>query len=72
MVVLAVTERNFPLLQFFAALLVKLQTSVTGGTDVIPKYISHVVQHTDHASGDGIGWWGTVLLSGLRVMFCIW
>ena len=72
MVVLAVTERNFPLLQFFAALSVELQAPVTGRTDVIPKDISHVVQHTDHASDDGIGWWGTVLLSGLRVMFCIW
>ena len=72
MIVLAVAERDFPLLQFFTALPVKLQAMVTGSTDVISEDISHVVQHTDHASGDGIGWWGTVLLSGLRVMFCIW
>ena len=48
MVILTVAERNFPLLQFLAALLVKLQAPVTGSAGVIPKDISHVVQHTNH------------------------
>ena len=60
MVVLAVTERNLPLLQFFAAFFVKLQATVTGRADVIPKDISHVVQHANHTCSDGFGWWGTV------------
>ena len=67
MIVLTMTERNFPLLQFFATLSVELQASVTGSADVIPKDISHVVQHTNHASGDGIGWWSTMLLTRWRI-----
>ena len=53
MVVLTVTERDLPLLQFLAALFVKLQATVTGRADVIPKDISHVVQHTNHTGRDG-------------------
>ena len=43
MIALTVAERDFPLLQFFAALPVKLQAAVAGSVDVIPKDISHVV-----------------------------
>lgn len=46
MVVLTVTERDLPLLQFFTALPVKLQAMVTGSTDVISEDVAHVVQHT--------------------------
>ena len=59
MVVLTVAECNFPLLQFFAPLSVKLQASVTGSTDVIPEYVTHVVQHANHTCRDGVGWQGT-------------
>ena len=45
MVVLTVTERDLPLLQFFTALPVKLQAMVTGSTDVISEDVAHVVQH---------------------------
>ena len=34
MIVLTVTKRDFPLLQFFTALSVKLQATVTGSADV--------------------------------------
>ena len=61
MVVLAVTERNLPLLQFFAPLPIKLQATVTGSANVIPKDISHVVQHANHTGSDGFGWRSTVL-----------
>ena len=61
MVVLAMTERDLPLLQFFSTLLVKLQALVIGSADVIPEDISYVVQHTNHTRSDGFGWWGTVL-----------
>ena len=71
MVVLAMTECDFPLLQFLAALSVELQATVTGSTDAIPKDISHVVKHTNHAGGDRFGRWVTVLLSRRRVMLCI-
>ena len=71
MVVLAVTERNLPLLQFFAALPVELQAAVTGSADVIPKDISHVVQHANHARGDRFGRWRVVLMTRLRVMRCV-
>ena len=59
MIVLAVTERNLPLLQFFAAFSVELQATITRSTDVIPKDISHVVQHANHTGRDGFGWQGT-------------
>ena len=61
MIVLSVTERNLPLLQFFAAFSVELQAPVTGSTDVIPEYVTHVVQHANHTCRDGLGWWGTAL-----------
>ena len=48
MVILTMTERNLPLLQFLAALSVELQSTVTGSTDAIPKDISHVVQHPNY------------------------
>ena len=55
MVVLAVAKRNFPLLQFLAPLPVELQATVAGSSDVTPKDISHVVQHTNHTGNDGFG-----------------
>ena len=61
MIVLAVTERNLPLLQFFAAFSVELQATITRSTDVIPEYVTHVVQHANHTCRDGFGWWGTAL-----------
>ena len=70
-IVLAVAERDLPLLQFFAALPVELQATVTGRTDVVPKDVAHVVQHTNHTGGDRFGRWVTVLLSRRRVMRCI-
>ena len=60
MIVLAMTKSNLPLLQFFAALLVKLQSTVTGSAYVIPKDISRVVQHANHARGDRFGWRSTM------------
>lgn len=71
MVVLTVTERDLPLLQFFTALPVKLQAMVTGSTDVISEDVAHVVQHTNHARGDRFGRWSMMLLSRQRVMLCI-
>lgn len=53
MIVLAVAERDFPLLQFFAAFPVELQAAVTGSAYIIPEDISHVVQHTNHTGRDG-------------------
>ena len=67
MIVLAMTECNFPLLQFFTALSVKLQATVTGSACVIPKDISHVMQHANHTSRDGFGWWSTMLLTRWRI-----
>ena len=61
MVVLTVTERDFPLLQFFSALSVELQAPVTGSADVIPKDVAHVMQHTNHTCSDGFGLRGTAL-----------
>jgi len=69
MVVLTVTERDLPLLQFFTALSVELQATVTGSTDAIPKDISHVVQHTNHTGGDRFGRWVTVS-RGWHRTFC--
>ena len=63
MIVLAMTECNFPRLQF-AALLVKLQATVTGRADVIPKDISHMVQHANHTGGNGFGVAGYGALAG--------
>ena len=71
MIALTVAERNLPLLQFFAALSVKLQPPVTDSADVIPKDISHVMQHANHTSSNEFGWWRVVLLTRLRVMRCI-
>ena len=61
MVVLTVAERNFPLLQFFSTLPVKLQATVTRRVDVIPEDIAHVMQHTNHTGSDGFGWRSTML-----------
>ena len=55
MIVLTMTERNLPLLQFFAPLSVKLQATVTGRTDIISEDVAHVMQHTNHTSSDGFG-----------------
>ena len=55
MVVLAVTKRDLPLLQFFAALSIKLQAAITRSTDIIPEYVTHVVQHANHTCRDGFG-----------------
>ena len=52
MIVLAMTECNFPRLQFLAAFSVELQATITRSTDVIPKDISHVVQHANHTCSD--------------------
>ena len=41
MVILAMTERDLPLLKFFALLSTKLQAAVTGSADVIPKDIAY-------------------------------
>ena len=61
MVVFTVAKRDLPLLQFFTALPVKLQTSVTGSTGVVSEDFTHVVQHMNHTGGNGFGWRGTVL-----------
>ena len=55
MIALTMAERNLPLLQFLAALSIKLQAAITRSTDIIPKDISHVVQHTNHTGNDGFG-----------------
>ena len=39
MIALTVAERNLPLLQFLAALSIKLQAAITRSTDIIPKVI---------------------------------
>ena len=69
MIVLAMTKCNFPRLQFLAALFVKLQATVTGRADVIPKDISHMVQHANHTGRDGFRRRGTVS-RGWHRTFC--
>ena len=42
MIVPTMAERNLPLLQFLAAISIKLQAAITRSTDVIPEYVTHV------------------------------
>lgn len=72
MIVLTMTERDFPLLQFFSTLPVKLQATVTERTDVIPEDISHVVQHANHTGRDGFRWWSTMLSARWRIGCGCW
>mgnify|MGYP007097431008 CR=1 FL=1 len=66
MVVLAMTERDLPLLQFFSPLLVELQATVTGRTDVVPKNIPmwcsmRIMHAAIDSGGERYSWRGCVL-----------